>query len=94
MYLIATVPLCRDGIVVVKFTKSRKLPRHRFCILPCNPRYRVGAYYYFGYGNVAEASTHHRTPSLLQRKHVAQVHFYVQPGYGALKHAKMILRPQ
>ena len=25
-------PLCRDGIVVIKFTKSRKLSRHRFCI--------------------------------------------------------------
>ena len=26
-------PLCRDGIVVIKFTKSRKLPRHCFYIL-------------------------------------------------------------
>ena len=25
-------PLCRDGIVVIKFTKSRKLPRHCFNI--------------------------------------------------------------
>ena len=26
-------PLCRDGIVVIKFTKSRKLPRHWFYTL-------------------------------------------------------------
>ena len=31
--LCAWSPLCRDGIVVIKFTKSRKLPRHLFYIL-------------------------------------------------------------
>ena len=30
--LLCDSPLCRDGIVVIKFTKSRKLPRHRFYI--------------------------------------------------------------
>ena len=32
--LCAWSPLCRDGIVVIKFTKSRKLPCHRFYTLP------------------------------------------------------------
>ena len=27
--LLCDSPLCRDGIVVIKFTKSRKMPRHR-----------------------------------------------------------------
>ena len=30
-------PLCRDGIVVIKFTTSRKLPRHR--VVLCCTRY-------------------------------------------------------
>ena len=28
--LCAWLPVCRDGIAVIKFTKSRQLPRHRF----------------------------------------------------------------
>ena len=33
-------------------------------------------------------------PPLSNLKRVAYVHFHVQPGDGALKHVKMILRPQ
>ena len=43
-----------------------------------------------------KASNNRRTPYglLLQRKDVAQVHFYVWSGHESLKHVKMILRPQ